>query len=66
MFLYNKHEHIIFILEKYVSFIIFCVVYVFTKKKHRQLFTSMLFFKDTRDIFLSMKFYDTSLELGFR
>lgn len=71
MFLYNIHEHIIFILEKYVSFIIFCVVYVFTKKKtHRRLFTSMLFFKDTRNIFLSMKFYDTSydkfLELVFR
>lgn len=34
MFLYNIYEYIIFIFEKYVFFIIFCVVYVFNKKKY--------------------------------
>lgn len=59
MFLYNIYEYIIFIFEKYVFFIIFCVVYVFIKKKiYRWLFIFMLFFKDIWNIFLSMKFYD--------
>lgn len=59
MFLYNIYEYIIFIFEKYVFFIIFCVVYVFNKKKiYRWLFIFMLFFKDIWNIFLSMKFYD--------
>lgn len=35
MFLYNIYEYIIFIFEKYVFFIIFCVVYVFIKKKKK-------------------------------
>lgn len=59
MFLYNIYEYIIFIFEKYVFFIIFCVVYVFIKKKfYRWLFIFMLFFKDIWNIFLSMRFYD--------
>lgn len=59
MFLYNIYEYVIFIFEKYVFFIIFCVVYVFIKKKiYRWLFIFMLFFKDIWNIFLSMKFYD--------
>lgn len=58
MFLYNIYEYVIFIFEKYVFFIIFCVVYVFIKKIYRWLFIFMLFFKDIWNIFLSMKFYD--------